>query len=263
MSGRAAPALVDLWDDRALVLSNLGDVSRHRHAAAALLIGLDGTFAIRVQRRWQRARSAYIPAGVSHELSCGATLMSTLYLFPLSGDSRRLARRFAINPDRVHLNLAVSPHVRDALRQLHGGGGGAQHATRQLLDQLLLAGPAAPVQLDPRVAKVAALLQQEQAQALSLQAIAWEVGLSESRLMHLFKDAVGVPTKRYRLWQRMRRVTEHVAAGDSLTMAALGAGFADSSHLSHGFRNMFGIAASRVLNPRARLRTAATPADSG
>ena len=49
-------------------------------------------------------------------------------------------------------------------------------------------------------------------------------------------------------------MTEHVAAGDSLTMAALAAGFADSSHLSHGFRAMFGLAASQILNARSRLR---------
>jgi methylphosphotriester-DNA--protein-cysteine methyltransferase len=52
----------------------------------------------------------------------------------------------------------------------------------------------------------------------------------------------------------MRLLTEHVAAGDSLTMAGLAAGFADSAHLSHGFRSMFGLAASQVLNGHSRVR---------
>ena len=85
--------------------------------------------------------------------------------------------------------------------------------------------------------------------------LAGELGISESRLMHLFKAGVGVPLRRYLLWERLRLVTTHVAAGDSLSAAALAAGFADSSHLSHRFRSMFGIPASLVLNRHGRLRT--------
>lgn len=88
-----------------------------------------------------------------------------------------------------------------------------------------------------------------------MEALAEALGLSVSRLMHLFKGEVGVPIRRYRIWERVRVLTQHVAEGDSLTMAGLAAGFSDSAHLSHSFQGMFGIPTSQILNPRSRLRT--------
>jgi hypothetical protein len=84
------PAHVDLWSDRALVVAQLGRVSRHAHAATALLVGLDGEFGIQLHAsaHWHVTRTAWLPAGVSHELDCGRTLMATLYLFPLTVAAR-------------------------------------------------------------------------------------------------------------------------------------------------------------------------------
>jgi len=98
------------------------------------------------------------------------------------------------------------------------------------------------------------IVRERAADKLALAELCEAVGVSESRFMHLFKAGVGIPVRHFRLWERMRLLTEHVARGESLTMAGLAAGFADSSHLSHGFRSMFGIPASRVLNAHSRLR---------
>ena len=245
------PAHVDLWSDRALVLAPLGSVARHAHAATALLIGLDGEFAIRWRGDWHRTRSAFIPAGVAHELECGPTLMATLYLFPLTGEPEALARRLGVDPQRTCVGVRLGAGVEASLLAIHGGDR-QRAATRAWLDQLVGRVDRAPV--DPRIVETASLLSQHAADKLMLAELAERVGVSESRLMHLFKAEVGVPIRRFRLWERMRLLTEHVAAGDSLTMAALAAGFADSAHLSHGFRGMFGIPASQILNGGSRLR---------
>ncbi len=72
-------------------------------------------------------------------------------------------------------------------------------------------------------------------------------GLSASRFRFLFRQAVGMPFRRYRLWKRMAIVMPALAAGDSLTMAAHGAGFASSAHLSAVFKDMFGLAPSDLV----------------
>lgn len=66
-------------------------------------------------------------------------------------------------------------------------------------------------------------------------------GLSPSWFQALFRRAVGVPFRRYRLWRRMAVVVSATAEGQTLTRAAHEAGFASSAHLSSSFKGMFGL----------------------
>ena len=77
-----------------------------------------------------------------------------------------------------------------------------------------------------------------------IQELAERVGLSESRLAHVFSAEVGLPLRPYVRWLRMQRAVQLVAAGRTLTEAAHGAGFADSAHLNRVCHRMFGAAPS-------------------
>jgi AraC-like DNA-binding protein len=78
--------------------------------------------------------------------------------------------------------------------------------------------------------------------------VASQIGISSSRLTHRFSGEVGLPFGRWVLWERLGIAARSVSAGSSLTTAAHAAGFADSSHLTRTFRQMFGIAPS-TLSP--------------
>jgi AraC-like DNA-binding protein len=71
--------------------------------------------------------------------------------------------------------------------------------------------------------------------------VAAAVGVSVSRLTHLFTEQVGIPLRRYVLWLRLRMAITEVLAGADLTDAAHSAGFADSAHLTRTCRDMFGL----------------------
>jgi AraC-like DNA-binding protein len=79
-----------------------------------------------------------------------------------------------------------------------------------------------------------------------LEVLAARVGLSASRLSHLFGAEVGLPLRPYILWLRLLRAAESLRQGSTLTDAAHVAGFTDSAHLSHVFRRMFGLSPSEV-----------------
>ena len=81
---------------------------------------------------------------------------------------------------------------------------------------------------------------------VSLADAAAHVGLSTGRARHLFVEETGCPSSTYLLWRRLMRAAELFSAGSSLTDAAHGAGFSDSSHLSRTFRRMFGITADSL-----------------
>ena len=67
------------------------------------------------------------------------------------------------------------------------------------------------------------------------------LGLSPSRVLHLFSAEMGVPYRRFRMWKRLMLSFELLHAQDNMTVAAMEAGFADATHFSHSFRDTFGV----------------------
>jgi AraC-like DNA-binding protein len=104
---------------------------------------------------------------------------------------------------------------------------------------------------EARVRKMSAWAAERLDTPLSLVDVAAHVGLSSGRARHLFVEQTGLPFRTYLLWLRLMRAVELHSAGSSLTDAAHGAGFSDSSHFSRTFRRMFGIVADslRVMSP--------------
>lgn len=85
-------------------------------------------------------------------------------------------------------------------------------------------------------------------QTITTEDVAARVHLSPSRFMHLFSEQIGIPVRKYILWQRLRRVLLLLAAGShNLTRAAHKAGFTDSSHMNRTFSTMFGITPSKIF----------------
>ena len=101
--------------------------------------------------------------------------------------------------------------------------------------------------IDNRVAKVVEKIKQTANDNLSVDDLASLVNLSVPRLVQIFKKQTGVPMRRYRLWHRLFITAVEMASGGNLTEAAINAGFTDSSHFSHTFKAMFGIAPTTIL----------------
>ncbi len=98
----------------------------------------------------------------------------------------------------------------------------------------------APRPIDSRVREVIDELRRNSTENVSLSALAYRAGLSESRLAHLFRRDVGIPIRQYRLSLRMEEAVTLIAQGNSLTEAAHMAGFSDSSQFCRISKRMFG-----------------------
>lgn len=77
--------------------------------------------------------------------------------------------------------------------------------------------------------------------------LAATIGVSTSRLTHVFSTEVGIPLRSYARWLRLVRATELLADGDTITEAAHAAGFTDAAHFSRVFKAMFGLTPSEVM----------------
>jgi len=83
--------------------------------------------------------------------------------------------------------------------------------------------------------------------AVDVALLAEEVGLSVSRLTHVFSAEIGVALRSYVRWMRLVNAIEHLARGRTITEAAHAAGFADGPHFARTFRDMFGLSPAEAV----------------
>ena len=91
--------------------------------------------------------------------------------------------------------------------------------------------------LDPRVKNAIDLICDEPDYNFSQEYLAEMADLSPSRFLHLFKQHIDMPYRRFRTWKRLFLALDSLSATDNMTVAALDAGFT----FSHSFRDTFGI----------------------
>ena len=74
-----------------------------------------------------------------------------------------------------------------------------------------------------------------------------KVGLSESRLAHLFKEETGIPLKSYIVLHKLQRAYESIFNGENITTSALNGGFDSPSHLAYTNKMMTGMSATNII----------------
>jgi AraC-like DNA-binding protein len=246
LNERAATSLWHVDDGWALFAGPLGRNAMHAHSTSVYLAGLYDTFRLRVAGSdWLTCRSAVVRAGTPYEFDLGGHPLGVVYLEPnLAG------------PDALAPLILGAREVNGAL--IGDGDASAMRAhferrpdgegLRMAMDDMLaFSQRRARRQLDARVARAVATMQDQMADVVSATEAAASVGLSASRFQHLFTREVGVPFRRYRGWHRLRAAIREAAAGSSLTTAAHSAGFADQAHFTRAFRRTFGAPPSRGL----------------
>ena len=108
------------------------------------------------------------------------------------------------------------------------------------------------LQRDDRIESILDYISENIDQKVNTQSLMEVAHLSESRMLHLFKETMGLPIRNYILWYRLKIVFEQILAGNSLTHAAYQAGFSDQAHLTRTFIKMVGVPPS-VLAKNSRF----------
>ena len=80
---------------------------------------------------------------------------------------------------------------------------------------------------------------------VSLTELSGLVSLSPYRLVHVFRDTVGLPPHAYLTQVRVERAKRLLAAGQSVARVASEAGFVDQSHLTRHFKALTGVTPGR------------------
>lgn len=234
------------WYGQVLVLGTVHDTTTHRHHALQITISLSGHFFLRLPDARVCTGALMIEPDHPHRLSGREGRQAVLLLDPEATVSGNLIDAYRLRGQAAEVDaVRVEPFVQQ-LESLSRRIPSCVEA-RRLCDDMLSAilGSAMPFKaIDPRIRDALALLRELPESKGSVRDIAESVGLSEGRFMHLFKEQVGIPVRRYLLWHRLMAALDAVLAGQMLTRAAHETGFADSAHLSRTFREMFGMTLS-------------------
>lgn len=248
--GNAPGELLPIWHldpGRALFIGPLGHNAAHAHSVPVFLAGVYAPVRLRLSdSAWISVRTAVVPAGIRYEFDAQGQPLAVLYLEP------REAGAGALAPLVREAREAGGALVGDdgemtALRELYEAAGGPHWAGAALDSLLAFAGPRARRRLDVRISRAVEQLSAGFEDAVEVADAARAVGLSSSRFQHLFAREVGVPYRRFRLWQRLRGAIGEITAGSSFTDAAHRAGFFDQAHFGRAFRQTFGAPASPSL----------------
>ena len=252
MNSADAKIHIYAWPERFLYLGPSTKTSPHRNHAATWLIAREGKLRVTLSSGEHLENQViYLPSETEYATDLASSNIAALYWEPESTSFQRtlehidnVPRAFAC----AQTNHSEFPKLREFA------------TTRDDADELLarIFGFARmetgqPSFVDARINTALAFLRDSPQAYESIDALSARVHLSPSRFAHLFKRVVGVPVRRYVLWLKMRRALDLAIAGDSLTTAALSAGFSDSAHLSRSVRAMMGIAPEFLFRQRERL----------
>jgi AraC-like DNA-binding protein len=227
--------------DRIGLCGRFPGVLHHRHAAAAIVVGIDGPLDF-IAQRTHRSRAALIAPGFAHAVEAHGGRLA-MFVLPTHAHSAQ---------DLLPVSdLAVPDRWVDLGRGLLRGEIRDFAPIDRALHDLQRTGRSGPP-IDDRLRRALAALGGSLDENLPVARAAAAAGLSPSRLMAIAHQQLGVPLRAYRRWLRTFQVARAYATGASLTEAALAAGFSSSAHLSVAAREHFGIRPSDILAPRNR-----------
>jgi AraC family transcriptional regulator, arabinose operon regulatory protein len=246
------PTQAYVWDGVLLFAPGHIVNTRHAHFAATLLISVDAPFALTLDGAGRRHfEAALLAPNVQRELDSEGHRLVDLLIDPDDPAYRHLHPLLAAQPV-VPLPGAVFAAQRPRFARLFAGRLDCA-AARQLVSELLQALCPAPLPAlpwDTRVQQATRYMRARIPEALpTIPEVATQVGLSESRFMHLFRAQLGLPVRQYLLWLRMRHAMRLWAQGRSLAEIALGAGFYDQAHFARTVRRMTDYAPSMLTEP--------------
>lgn len=238
-----------VWDGVLMYVTREHLTKAHAHFPALLQIGFGTTFAVTLA---QEERSYHDIVVMAPNVSHGTDSENQSYIAVLIDPDHALYCYLhpLLNGEAIcSLPASCLDSFHPQFQQLIAGHLSLVEAQQLLINVLCALSPNKLPQLpwDTRILQACTYIKQLVPQQIPTVAqVALQVGLSESRLMHLFSQQLGISMRRYILWLRICYAIKLWVAGHNLIDVALEAGFADQAHYTRTLRSMVDFAPSML-----------------
>ena len=235
-----------------LYVGPLPRVERHLHSAASIAVGVDEPLLVSPDgESWVTSWSVYIPPRVATSVKARHNDVAIFFIAPQANLQDHLVARYGLSTSRM--THAPGIPAEWARRSWKSSLTAAQIHTS--IEQELVPGFARAEPTDARIAAVTERMRMDLSLNHRAADLARMVHLSPSRLSALFRANIGMPMRRYRVWERLRSAATAIARGHSYSDAAALSGFSDAAHFSSSARTIFGISPRDILGPDPQVTT--------
>ncbi len=255
---KGPPSQLYLWDKRTLYIGPLAEAIDLSQGAATLTVSLDTEieFTVSNDHHPVKCRSVLLPPGFNVSINTLGATIANCNLDPLGSDWAALNEQMKVHQFGLAYDLKNEVLFQGSFKQM----------LEQQLDSVCAYGllekimdsvfslQKTPHKIDPCVSEVVEKIKVNVDNNLTIEYLADSINISVPRLVQLFKQQTGVPIRRFRLWHRLFTTAVKMGQGNSLTHAAIAAGFTDSAHFSNTFRSMLGMKPSVILSQPNSIR---------
>ncbi|MEK4045945.1 AraC family transcriptional regulator [Paenibacillus sp. FSL H8-0048] len=238
-----------------MVVSDSIDAEEHRHSFLQVTISLTGEFDIEVAGQGLRCPGIIINSNAVHRLKeAGHPLM--LLLIDSTSELAASFKRILEGQQFYVFPQGMMNSIREFVQEKYAGVKDPD-SYRSFLGQLLMLMGVEQVNTaiaDPRIREFIQLIKDCTDSEHSVSQYARQLGLSNSRLSHLFKENTGMSLSGYMVLHKLQKAVYLIFAGLSITDAAMAAGFDSPSHLAATSRQLLGMTAKDIRKDSVFLK---------
>lgn len=235
--------------DYMLFFQNFKETDPHIHATKHLAISLQGLMNCKLAETEIKCFGYILNVGVVHErYGENADGQKIIFILePCSQVAIKIEREMLKGKSYQLLEEQMVIEIKEKFGERLKEENVTQEMVEQIFDICHLTG-AMLYRLDSRVEQLIKILREEETITNEIVDNAiLEIYLSKSRLLHLFKQEVGVSLKKYLQCLKFFKTWRYLAEGENITEACLHAGFNDSAHYSNFMKQCYGMSTKQEL----------------
>ncbi len=239
-------------DEIVMLTDHLNAVS-HRHLMLQMFLGLEDDVKINIRGRSIIGSCVVTGNDVPHAFFANKKPHLSILFEPVSAAALQIQARMN-GCDYLTFDRNKTEGIASIAEKL------SEQFTPQLYEKLmgeiyeLLGITQSEVAFDERVSELLQSIEECDCCDHSISRFASTVCLSDSRLSHLFKEQTGMTLKGYISLHRMKRAFSLLLGGESITEAAMKAGFDSPPHFASTVKKMMGMPARLSLKDSEFLK---------
>ena len=243
------------WDigQISMLTDNLG-ASTHSHGMIQFFLALDNRPDIKVGRnKLEKPACLFVQKNVKHSVKFHDGIIFTSVIEPAS-DMGAFLDALMKDSDYYPVEDEIAEKLADYARPMINSYDKESYI--RFRDQMYLSLGFKPAkrQLDERIIDFLNKLDDCTCFDHSIDKYAEELYISPSRLSHLFSEQVGISLKSYLTLHQLKKAYQDILNGNSITDAAMNAGFDSPSHFAATVKRLMGLPTRKSLKDSRFLK---------